>query len=148
MREDTAEPLEFEIHLSEPELADGIAAWAAEHGETLVPSEERGIVPLLPFVLAGLLAINSIASLIMWVRSKTTCRTIIDARDDELRTDIDCRIRDGRIIVIANDDTRVEVTDAPPMLDLTKVLASALGGTAASMVSVLETTGASARILD
>ena len=84
---------------------------------------------------------TALVQLLMWIRSKTMCQIVIDATGPSISKQIDCRVRDGRLIVLARENVRVEVKDLPLAVDLTEVVKAALGGDAASIQSAAEAVG-------
>lgn len=86
-----------------------------------------------------MVAAGGLAALILWIRSKTGCQLLIHVRDDRIHKELDCRIRDGRVIVIARDGVRVDIIDTPPLLDFNGIVKAALseGGDAVATAAQL-----------
>ena len=127
--QDTIPSVRSELRLADQDLAREAEAWLAEHDASNIRLREQlGVVPLLPLALLATVAIPTLAALFMWIRSKTGCQVIVDARGEKIVTDVDCRSRDGRVIVVTKDDTRVQLTDVPELFDMNKVITAALTG--------------------
>ena len=55
---------------------------------------------------------------------------------------LDCSIKDGRIILVTEGDTKVEIVDVPEVLDMSEVLAAALSSGAEAVRAAAERSGA------
>jgi hypothetical protein len=130
------------IRLDDRQLADELAESLRLMGSDVEMTEERGILPILPFVVAAVLGAAGMAQIWMFIRGKTQCQIIVDARGDSIKKEIDCRIKDGRIIVLTKDAERIEIVDAPPAIDFTGITQAVLTGGADSVVDAVEKAGA------
>jgi hypothetical protein len=121
-----------------PEMADEISDALAEAGATDVDitRPRAGIDPITITVIA-VLAVSAIGDLIMRIRAKRQCRQIIDARNGEVKTKMDCDIKDGRIIIVASDGDKVEIADVPDGVDLGKIIETAKTGGADKVKEVV-----------
>jgi hypothetical protein len=117
-----------------PEMVDEISSALAEAGATDVDisQPQAGFDPITITVIA-VLAVSAIGDVVMRIRAKRQCRQIIDARNGEVKTKLECAIKDGRIIVIAGDGDKVEIADVPDGVDLGKVIEAAKTGGAAKV---------------
>jgi hypothetical protein len=132
-----------ELRLSDPELARDAEQWLVSHEAARVSRREQlGILPIAPIVLAATVALPLLSALVMWVRSKTRCQVIVDARGEKVVSDVDCRVRDGRVIVLTAGDTKVQLTDIPELFDMTKVVSAALLGDASAVKAAATDAGA------
>jgi hypothetical protein len=133
----------FELRLGDADLADELEGWLAESGaSSLKRREEYGILPVLPIVIGAVVALTAVANLVMWIRSRTGCQVLIDARAEKIRKEVDCSIRDGRIIVVARDDVKVEIIEAPDILDMNKVLSAAISSGGEAVKALAQQSGA------
>ena len=112
-----------------PEMVDEISGALAEAGATDVDISQpkAGFDPITITVVA-VLAVSAIGDLIMRIRAKRKCRQIIDARNGEVKTKLECAIKDGRIIVITSQGDKVEIVDVPDGVDLGKIIEAAKTG--------------------
>ena len=142
-----AQAVRFELRLDDDELAEEIEQWlATSDAAGMSRREEFGILPLLPIVIGALMGLSGLASLVMWIRSKTRCQVVIDARGETLQKEIDCRIRDGRIVVVTKDNVKVQLLEVPDVFDMQKVLTAALSAGAGAVKSVAEAAGATVKV--
>jgi hypothetical protein len=147
MTSDDQDLIPVSIQLGDPDLAVQIEAWLTEHGARDVDSyEQHGILPILPFVVAGVIAVTAITSLVMWIRDKTQCQILIDATTQPVRKEVDCSVRDGRIIVVTGKGTKVHIENVPPAIDLTAIIKAAMGGKADDVAAAAKAAGGSARV--
>jgi hypothetical protein len=107
--------------------------------------DQTRILPFIPIVIGATIGVHALAALIISWRDHHQCRTLIDARKDDLEQIIDCRIKDGRIIVVANDGTQVQIIDAPNAFDLTEVLKAGVSSTGDAVKAAAEAAGATVR---
>jgi hypothetical protein len=68
------------------------------------------------------------------------CQVLIDVRRKTIQK-IDCRIHDGRLIILTRDG-RVTITDPPPLFDLPQLIPAALRSGTDALVKVAEALGA------
>jgi hypothetical protein len=137
------QPVRFELRLGDSQLADELERQLADVGASAIHRrEEYGLLPLLPIVLGAVVALSGLSTLVMWIRAKTRCRSIIDVRGGTVSQQLDCSIKDGRIIVVTEGDTKVEIVDVPEVLDMSEVLAAALSSGAAAVREAAERSGA------
>lgn len=135
--------VQFEIRLADNDLADDIESWLQEHDASGVARlEQRGLFPLLPLVVAGVVAGTVIVQLVMHIRDKTRCQVLIDARSQKIHKEIDCRVRDGRLIVLTSDRFKVQISDGGKLLDMTEVVTAALSGGWEAVSKAAEALGA------
>jgi hypothetical protein len=101
----------------------------AEAGASDIEAPEfKAGFAIIPVAIAAVLAVSALGDLIMRIRAKRQCRQIIDARGDEVKTKVDCDIKDGRIVVIARSGDEVEIADVPDGVDIAKVIEAAMAG--------------------
>ena len=119
----------FEVVFREASLVPEATAELSAAGEMDIRlPEEKGFFPIVPVVIACVIGISGIAALIAWVVSKRRCQVILDARTEPIRKEIDCRIRDGRLIILTKDGERVEIVEVPPAIDFTEIAKAAVTG--------------------
>jgi hypothetical protein len=137
------------IFFVEESLADEVEQGLLKEGASDIERRtgERGdrILPLIPIVIGATIGVTALANLVISIRGHSQCRTLIDARKDELEQRIDCRIKDGRIIIVANDGTQVQIIDAPDAFDLTEVLKAGVSSTGDAVKTAAEAAGATTR---
>jgi len=149
MADDTSESLDVEIFVGDEGLANAfqeeLAKQGAQEMEVRKASPEEAdtrVFPIIPVVIAAVIGIHALCDLILRWRDKHQCRTLLDARKAKVKQEIDCRIKDGRIIVIAKDKTKVEIVDVPQAFDLTEVLKAGVTSTGEAVKAAAETAGA------
>jgi hypothetical protein len=126
------------------ELADQVEQGLREEGATDVErtTEEPGTrFAFIPIAIAAVIIAGGVAKLIKSLRAQDDCRTTIDARGDDIETTYDCTIKDGRIIVVAGDNTKVDIIDAPDVFDVTEVLKAAASATGEAVKKAAEAAG-------
>jgi len=142
-----AQPVQFELRLADDQLANELEQWLTEYGvDNLSRREEFGVLPLLPIVVGAFIGLAGLASLVMWIRSKTACQVLIDVRGKKIQKEIDCSIRDGRIILVTKGNVKVQLVEIPQLLDMEKVLTAAISANAEAVKSVAEAAGARVQI--
>jgi hypothetical protein len=117
-----------EVRLGGRDLASEMAAWLTDEGATEVTLvRERGIVDLqtLEYVISALFGIAGLAQVALWVRDKTGCRTIYDVRHKRILTEVDCRIRDGKIVIFAKGG-KITIHDPDKLVDFDRVIQTAI----------------------
>jgi hypothetical protein len=105
----------------------------------------RGVDPFVtPIIVTALVTVAAAAAIIDWVRRRTQCQIILDVRQaGTFSKTVDCRVRDGRIIVLAQDGTRVEIHDVPELFDFGAIVDAGLGGGGAAVATAALRGGAS-----
>lgn len=134
--------------LVDDELADEVEQGLREQGGTDVErttSEPTERFPFIPVAIAAVIAAGGFAGVIDAIRGRRRCRTMIDARGDDIETTYDCKMKDGRIIVVASDKTQVEIIDAPDAFNLTEVLKAAVSAGGDAVKGAAEAAGATTR---
>jgi hypothetical protein len=91
------------------------------------PEPKAGFA-IIPVTIAAVLAVSALADIVMRIRAKRQCRQIIDARGDEVKTKLDCDVKDGRIVVIASSGDEIEIADVRDGVDIAKVIEAAMAG--------------------
>jgi hypothetical protein len=140
----------IEIRVADSEAADEIAEYLAEHGASdIEQSEEVGVLPVigLPFVIAALLGTAGLTAIVVWIITKFGCMVVIDARSDDVKVSRHCEDRSGRVVLVAADKVKIEVTNVPPLLDFTDLAKKAIEEGAAAAKSAAEAAGATAKVL-
>lgn len=138
-----------EIYAPDEEAAAEIKAALAEQGATEIEeSRVEGVIPvLLPFVVAALIGAAGITSIVIYIGIRRGCLVVVDARGDDVKVKQHCEIRDGRVILVAGDDTKIELKDVPPLLDFTKIATTVVEQGAEAAKSAAEAAGATAKVL-
>jgi hypothetical protein len=103
-----------------------------------VKEPEPGILPIVGVVI-GVIVAGAIADLIRHWRRDHECRTLVDARGDEIKMAKNCDFHDG---VVSKDSQKVEISDPPDSLDLNKVVEAALRQGADAVKSIADAAGA------
>ena len=111
-------------------------------GAEIKSRPRRGLIPIIPIVVGVVIALAGLATIVQRVINGRKCRMIIDARSSEIKTEVNCAIKDGRLIVITKDGEKVTVADAPPALDLTELVTAAIKGTAEEVRKIAGAAGA------
>jgi hypothetical protein len=140
---ETKDRVAVEIGLSDEAMARDIEQWLKKSDASNVTvTEQRGILPLIPIVIAAVVGLAGLGSLVAYVLQKFGCQVTLDCRKEPVKKDIDCRIRDGRLIVITKDSMKVEVIEVPKVVDFTEVTKAALTGSADAVKKAAEAAGA------
>lgn len=134
--------IEVRFELGSEAVAGEIIDQLAAEGGTVTKHPVKGIVPVIPLVVAGVIAAGGLAAVILYVRRSLGCRSIVDARGAAVTAKVDCSVRDGRIIVLSKDGEKVEVVEVPPAVDLAKVVEAAMKGGAGAVRKAAEAAGA------
>ncbi|MEV6067709.1 hypothetical protein AB0L82_14240 [Nocardia sp. NPDC052001] len=118
-----------EVRAGDRDIAEELGQWLEKSGiEEVSVTRERGMIDLqaLEYLIsATLVELSVLARLGFWIREKTHCRTVYDVRAKTVLTEMDCRIRDGKIVVITKKGATVYEPGTP--VDLNKILGDALG---------------------
>lgn len=128
---------DIKIRVADEELASEIEGWLEEEADSEAirrEAEPREAVALLPIVIAAVIGSSALAALVMKIRQKFGCQVLIDARGEEIDKQVDCSVRDGRVIVLAKDGVRVEIIEAPEIMDFTAIAEAAIGGASGNAV--------------
>lgn len=144
MADTTNDAFDLEIEVSDPALAADIEAWLKKNDIEATPPPE-GILPVIPIVIAAVIGVAGLARLIFYIRDKTRCQVIIDARSDTVRHQVDCSIRDGKIVVLTKDGEKVDIQGAPEILDVTEIARAAVSGSADAVKKAADAVGAIVR---
>jgi len=104
---------------------------------------DEGILPIL-IVVGAIAVVTAAADAIERWRKGHQCQQLIDARGDNIVVSKDCTMKNGRIIVVASDNLKVEISDVPDGLDIGKVLEAALSSGADAVKAAAEAAGAKA----
>jgi hypothetical protein len=144
--------LQVEIFVPDEELAKEFkdeltrqGVQAVEHRKASPDEAEDRFFPIVAVVIGAVIGVHALADLILRWRDKHHCRTLIDARKAKVKQELDCRIKDGRIIVIAKDNTKVEIIDVPEAFNLTEVLKAGVSSTGEAVKAAADAAGATAR---
>jgi hypothetical protein len=129
---------EFTDEFVAEEVKDDLESAGAE----ITSRPKRGLVPILPIVIGVVIAVAGLATIIQKIINGRKCRMIIDARTAEIKSQVDCAIKDGRLIIITKDGEKVSVVDAPPSLDLTALVTAATKGTVDEIKKIAGDAGA------
>jgi len=120
----------------ERELADLDAT------EVDVPTQPPTGFEPISITIAAVIGISAISELILRWKAKRGCQQIVDARQDQIKTEMNCKVKDGRIIVLTRSGEEVEIVEAPQGIDLTEVLKAAASGGAAEVKKAADAAGA------
>jgi hypothetical protein len=112
------EPFSVEFHLGsgedDPPTADQIDGRLREQGATNVRrGTDHGFNELLPIFVGGYVTLHQFALLLLWIRSRTQCQVIVDARKKKIHSHKNCKVRDGSVIVLLKSDEQVRFL--PPL---------------------------------
>ncbi len=72
---------------------------------------------------------------------------VVDARGDDIKVNRHCEIRGGRVILVAGEKTKIEVSDISPLFDFTAVAKAAVEQGAEAAKTAAEAAGATAKVL-
>src|ERR1700737_1781863 len=98
----TDQQFRVDIEVSDQALASDIEAWLKKNDiQATLPPE--GILPVIPIVIAAVIGIAGLARLIFYIRDKTKCQVILDARSDPVSHQVNCDVRAGTIVVRTKD---------------------------------------------
>jgi hypothetical protein len=138
-----SESLDLEMKLNDRALARDFGTWLQTQPSIrdIRASAPKGVDPFItPIVVTAIVSAGALASIVEWLRKRTQCQIVLDARQPaSITKTVDCRVRDGRIIVLASDGTRVQVVDVPELFDFNALIhASLTGGSDAIASAALE----------
>ena len=147
MSEQSELPVAFRIGIADEALANEIEAWLETNGGSdLEVQDLHGLLPLIPIVIGGSIAAAAITSLIFYIRSKGECQQLFDFRSGEIKHHIDCRFKNGRIIVIADNNQQVEISDVPSAINFTEIAKTAITAGADAAKGAIEAMGGKAEV--
>lgn len=137
----------FSIGLDDGEVADDLQNWLTENGATELSREMRkGILPIIPIVIGGSIAAAAIAQLVIRIRDNYECQQLFDFRSNGIKHVVDCRFKNGKILIIADKDQQVEITEAPDILDFTEIAKTAATAGADAAKAAVEAAGGKAGV--
>jgi hypothetical protein len=134
---------EFADEVIAEEVADDLDLAGAE----IKSRPKRGLVPIVPIVIGVVIALAGLATIVQKIINGRKCRMIIDARTAEIKSQVDCAIKDGRLIIITKDGEKVSIVDAPPALDLTALVTAATKGTVNEIKKIAGDAGAKVELI-
>jgi hypothetical protein len=145
----TEQERRVEIRVDDRGAADEIAAYLAQQGATDIEQSEAGgvIPPALPFVIAALIGTSGLAAIAVWIKTKLGCMVVVDARAADVKITRHCEDRNGRVILIAAEDIKIELKDVPPLIDFTEIAKKGVEEGAEAAKSAAEAVGAIAKVL-
>ena len=140
----------IEIRVDSPEASQEVATYLKEQGAgDIEQSEDVGIVPVigLPFVIAALVGAAGLASIVVYIARTFGCMVVVDARGDDIKVNRHCEIRGGRVILVAGEKTKIEVSEISPLFDFTAVAKTAVEQGAEAAKAAAEAAGATVKVL-
>lgn len=141
--EDTTE---VEFSFSDLVLADEAKGLLGEGEGQLEDVEVAGILPIVGAVIAGAIAAAAVTKIVTHIIQTRQCQQIIDARSGKVEVTVNCEIRNGRIIFIADKDQQLVVTEVPDVFNATDVAKQALTEGASVAKAAIEAAGGKAEV--
>jgi hypothetical protein len=142
-------PIHFGVRVGDEETAKELEEFLRDRGATdLTVREEQGFLPIaLPFVVVGIVAAAVLFDFFTRWRQTHACLLVIDARGDNVKSEVNCDDKNGRIIVITSDGTQAEIENVPPGVDLTELGKAAVSGAFDAVKAAADALGGTARRL-
>jgi hypothetical protein len=140
----------IEVRVDSAEASNEIATYLRDQGAAEIDqSEDVGIVPVigLPFVIAALVGAAGLASIVVYLARTFGCMVVVDARADDIKVNRHCEIRGGRVILVAGEKTKIEVSEVSPLFDFTAIAKTAVEQGAEAAKTAAEAAGATAKVL-
>ncbi len=140
----------IEIRVDSSGASDEVAAYLAEQGAVgIEQSEEVGVLPVigLPFVIAALVGTAGLTSIVVWIITHFGCLVVIDARGEDVKVNRHCEDRSGRVILVADEKTKIEVSNVPPLINFTDIVKTAVEKGAGAAKTAAEAAGGVAKVL-
>ncbi|MBK8448240.1 MAG: hypothetical protein IPL41_16560 [Micropruina sp.] len=109
------------------------------------PPPGAQVFPFVPVILGAVLAAAAVLDFVEWWRASHQFEQIITYKDGVLHVEI-VPVKNGKIIVLADKDTVVELEGTDPLLDLTAIAKAALSGGAEAAATVARAAGAIAQV--
>jgi hypothetical protein len=118
------EQLDVEFVCSDEDAAE-LERLLRESGATGVePVEEAGILPVIGIVVAAALAVSALANVVIKLRRAWRCGVVVDARVGIIRTEKNCDLPPGTVLVFTRDGERHTLHEPSPV-DLEQLLSVA-----------------------
>jgi hypothetical protein len=123
---------------SEAELREELTTAGAGEIEIKQPGPDEMVVTT---IIGVVVALGVLSEVVMRWKDKHRCQQTITV-GEKVTTDLNCEIRDGRIIIVTADG-KVEIVEAPPSaVDFTAILEAAMSGGAAAAKKAAQAAGA------
>lgn len=114
-----------------------------EGGDTTDQFDERDLALTLPIIIGGILSVIALVKVILYIIREFRCRSTLDLRVEPPKNTVDCTVRDGRLILITPEGSKVNVIEPPKDdLDLGKLIKAAMSGGKGAVDHVAIETGA------
>lgn len=133
------------------DLGSQVEAWLEAEGAEGIDVEKapiggRPLVPAIPIVIAVAIGAAALVQLIVKIRNNGLPQQIITYHDGKVDIRIIDEVKNGKILIFADKDTVVELSDVPDTFDFTEVAKAAvqLGGQKGKEVA--ETLGSDAKV--
>ena len=133
------------------EIAEELAALVPPESITTdAPDGDEGVAPfvILIVVATGIVGLGVITRLVDWFRDRRSCLLVVDARLDEVTITERCDLEGqrGKIILIASTDTQISIEMSKGVIDLDRIVETAISGSIAAAVDLVKAAGGTAEI--
>jgi molybdopterin/thiamine biosynthesis adenylyltransferase len=119
-----------QIETDTHDQSDAIQAYLREAGasdiEVTDNTDKVGFLPLIPIVIAAVIGIDALVDIIRKCRIERQPEQVISYKDGKVNIRIVKGIKNGKIIILADKGTVVDVEKIPDNIDMTEVAKAAL----------------------
>ena len=98
-------------------------------------------------MIGALLVAGGVTAIIVHIATVRRCMVVVDARADDIKVKQYCDMRNGRVILVAGEKTKIELKDIPVLFDFTDVAKAVVEKGAEAAKAVAEAAGATAEVL-
>jgi hypothetical protein len=109
-------------------------------------SNENGILPIIAIVVGAVVVAGAISDLIRKWKDHGQPEQIISYHDGKVDVQIVDKIHNGKIIVVADKDTVVQIDDLPDSVNITDIAKAAVSAGAGSASDAVKKAGGKASV--
>lgn len=130
--------------------SDAIQAYLRDAGASDVQvtdnTDKFGILPLIPIVIAAVIGIDALVDIIRKWRLEHQSEQIISYKDGKVEVRIVEEIKNGKIIILADKGTAIDVEKVPDNIDMAAVAKAALAEGADIAKEMIDKAGGKATV--
>ena len=130
--------------------SDAIQAYLRDAGASDVQvtdnTDKFGILPLIPIVIAAVIGIDALVDIIRKWRLEHQSEQIISYKDGKVEVRIVEEIKNGKIIILADKGTAIDVEKVPDNIDMAAVAKAALAEGADIAKEMIDMAGGKATV--